>query len=245
LTYKDCGGDGRGHEAHAVVVRAVLEALLRELRRGSRPATSVDAARALCAASARGYERAVDVLLEGDGTPLSGLAAPCATAARGEAAALMATVQAEANMPSVRRGAGPVTRLEAAYRALLETRSAGVAARLLDWAPEVEPEHALVVCSFFGRVHSLVHHVCETRRAGVLREILARGTRRSTATTGRRCTSRRSAAAPAASACCSSMHAAPTRRAATSTAARRCAWRPSAAAATRSACCSSMHAAPT
>jgi ankyrin repeat protein len=172
------GWDGReGHrEGRAAVVHAALRQLLRRLRGASGPAACVDAVRALCAASARGYERAVGAL--GDGAPLSGLvhAAP--------RAGLMAAVHAEVGprascwMPtrSARDAAGPLptTRLEAAYRALLETRSARVAARLLDWAPEVEPEHVIVVCPFFGRVHSLVHCVCATRRADVLREILAR-----------------------------------------------------------------------
>jgi hypothetical protein len=158
--------DNGGREGHADVVRSALQRLLVRA-----PATCVDAVRALCAASARGYERAVDLLLEeGDGSPLSGLAAaPCPTAQ-------MAAVHAEVVLRASPDTAGPITRLEAAYRALLETRSARVAARLLDWAPEVEPEHALVVCPFFGGCtqHSLVHRACETGRADVLLEILAR-----------------------------------------------------------------------
>jgi ankyrin repeat protein len=159
----DLTSDGR--RGRDDCVHAALLGVLRVLRAASRPATSVDAVRALCAASARGCERAVDALLEGDGSPLSGLAAP--------RAGLMAAVHAEV----VLRGAvaGPVvTRLEAAYRALLRTRSARIAARLLDWAPEVEPEHVCSSSDRFGRAHSLVHHACEERRAGVVAEILAR-----------------------------------------------------------------------
>jgi hypothetical protein len=141
-----------------------LDALLRVLR----PATCVDdAVGALCLASERGFERAVDLLLEGDGTPLSCLTAPCAGGH--EVAALMAAVHAEA---VDRRAPGPVTRLQVAYFALLETRSARIAARLLDWAPEVEPEH--IFSLVFSQVHSLVHYACEMRRAGVVTEILAR-----------------------------------------------------------------------
>jgi hypothetical protein len=173
LTTDDSDVSGR-REGRAVVAHSALLRVLRDLRVLRVPATCVDAARALCAASARGYERAVDALLEGD-TPLSALAAPRAArgAGRGEATALMGTVHFEV-VAGEGCAAGPATRLEAAYRALLETPSARIAARLLDWAPEVEPEHALVVHWFFGRVHSLVHRVCETRRAGVLLEVLAR-----------------------------------------------------------------------
>jgi hypothetical protein len=174
LSWDDAHRDRRGRyrlrEVDAFVAHWALLGVLRALRaRGTGPATCVDAMRALCVASARGYERAVDVLLEGD-TPLLGLGAPC------DADAAMAAVHAKV-MPvadNLGRAAGPVTRLEAAYRALLETRSARIAARLLDWAPEVRPEHVRVVSWFLGRVHSLVHHACETRRAGVLHEILAR-----------------------------------------------------------------------
>jgi ankyrin repeat protein len=164
---------------HAIVAHMALQRVLRE----QHPATCADAVRALCAASARGYERAVDLLLEeGDGAPLSGLAAPLATApcataplaTAGRGEALMEAVYAKVLCRASTDTVVPVTRAEAAYRALLQTRSARVAARLLDWAPEVEPEHVHVFCPVFGCVHSLVHCACALRRTDVLREILAR-----------------------------------------------------------------------
>jgi ankyrin repeat protein len=153
------------HECVDVVLAALVHA--------RRDVSACDAVRALCHASGCGYERAVAVLLAG-AAPLSGavVAAPCAgaAAAAAAAAALVAAVHDKVVLAADCVDA-PVTRLEAAYRALLETRSRRVAARLLDWAPEVDPEH---VHFGRGRAHSLLHVACGERSAGVVLEVLAR-----------------------------------------------------------------------
>jgi hypothetical protein len=137
------------------LVAPVLEALL------GRPAAPcvLDAMRAL-RACARGYERALDVLLRA--AVLSGLVAvPDADAMAAIQRALVLEYRYRAT-----RDDAPVTRFEAAYRALLRARSRGIVARLLDWAPEVEPE--------LGGQNSLVHLACRARRSGVVLEVLAR-----------------------------------------------------------------------
>jgi ankyrin repeat protein len=145
--------DGRVHACMDTC--SVLEALLPLLRAAGKLSAS-DAVRALCLASERGYERAVDVLLAG--APLSDLAAPCAEG--------RAQAQEQAQAQEHARPAEPVTRLEAAYRALQATLSGRVCARLLDWAPEVVSE----------RVHfrSLLHRALEARRAAVALELVVR-----------------------------------------------------------------------
>jgi ankyrin repeat protein len=145
-----------------------------------------DAVQALCMACRMGLEGAVDALLDGE-TPLPPPGTVSASAVHGSV------------MDQRRLGPPPSswrsTRMEAAYFALRAAIRVGVGpsrarivARLLDWAPEVEPEHVLRTSSAWmdrpprptrtdlwsWGVHSLVHQACAARNVLVLREILER-----------------------------------------------------------------------